>query len=174
MTPTSWRPGCPVGLEQLRYLTLSYWGFDGQPHQGELVVHVDVVGDIEAVFAALFRARYPIWRMELVDNYGGDDHTSIEADNTSAFNCRPVAGTDRWSNHAFGKAIDINPIENPYVAGGQTSHDASVTFVDRGSVRPGMIVEGDAVTAAFDARGWDWGGRWGAPIDYQHFSATGG
>ncbi|MPY96372.1 MAG: M15 family peptidase [Acidimicrobiia bacterium] len=175
MTPTSWREGCPVGLEDLRYLNVAHWGFDGGAHLGELVVHADVVADLEGIFRQLYVAGFPIWQMRLVDDYGGDDHTSIEADNTSAFNCRAVEGTSSWSNHAYGQAIDINPIENPYVAGdGTTSHAASVTFLDRADVRPGMIVEGDAVVAAFDAYGWDWGGRWYSPLDYQHFSSSGG
>lgn len=171
--PTSWRPGCPVELDELRYLELGYWGFDGVAHTGELIVHRDVVADIESVFQALWLARFPIRSMRLIDDFGGDDFSSIEADNTSAFNCRFVEGTTRWSNHATGRAIDINPIENPYVSGGSTSHPASVPYLDRAPA-PGVIVDGGPVTAAFDAVGWDWGGRWSEPLDYQHFSATGG
>jgi poly-gamma-glutamate synthesis protein (capsule biosynthesis protein) len=175
MTPTSWRPGCPVGLEDLRYLSVAHWGFDGAVHVGELVVHADVVADLEGIFGDLFAAGFPIWQMRLVDDFGGDDFTSIEADNTSAFNCRPVEGGSGWSNHAYGRAIDVNPIENPYVyADGTTSHAASVPYLDRSTVRPGMVVEGSAAVAAFDARGWDWGGRWWSPVDHQHFSSTGG
>jgi poly-gamma-glutamate synthesis protein (capsule biosynthesis protein) len=175
MTPTSWREGCPVALADLRYVTVAHWGFDGAVHQGELVVHADTVDALEAIFRDLYVARYPIWQMRLVDDYGGSDDASIEADNTSAFNCRAATGSGNWSNHAFGRAIDINPIENPYVySDGTTSHAASVTFLDRSDVRPGMIVEGDATVAAFDAQGWDWGGRWSSPVDYQHFSSTGG
>ncbi len=172
MEPTSWRPGCPVGLEDLRYLRISHRDFSGQEHLGELVVHRDAVDAMFDVFAALWVARYPIRSMRLVDDFGGDDNTSIAADNTSAFNCRFVAGTTRWSNHATGRAIDINPIENPWVENGRTDHPASVPFIDRRPA-PGVIIEGDAVTRAFDAVGWGWGGRWGEPLDYQHFSATG-
>lgn len=172
MEPTSWRAGCPVSLDELRYLQIGYWGFDGVAHLGELVVNVDAVDAVSQVFAALWAQRFPIRSMRLIDDFGGDDFTSIEADNTSAFNCRFVAGTSRWSNHATGRAIDLNPLENPWVEGGATDHPGSVPYLDR---RPatGVVVEGDAVTAAFDAVGWGWGGRWGDPADYQHFSASG-
>jgi D-alanyl-D-alanine carboxypeptidase len=173
--PTSWRPGCPVGLSELRYLQLSYWGFDDAPHVGELIVHRDAVDAMADVFGTLFAERFPIRSMRLVDDFGGDDFTSIEADNTSAFNCRPVSGSDTgWSQHAYGTAIDINPIENPYVSGGETEHPASVPYLDRTDVRPGMIVEGGMVVAAFDRHGWGWGGRWNNLKDWQHFSASGG
>jgi D-alanyl-D-alanine carboxypeptidase len=108
-----------------------------------------------------------------VDAYGGSDSRSIEADNTSAFNCRSVEGTSRWSEHAYGRAIDVNPIENPYVDGGHTSHRASVPYLDRSRRRPGMAYEGGVLVGAFDAIGWGWGGRWTSVKDYQHFSASG-
>ncbi|MEZ5264162.1 MAG: M15 family metallopeptidase [Acidimicrobiales bacterium] len=173
MEPTSWRPGCPVGLEELRYLELGHIGFDGAAHTGELVVHADAVDPIVTVFQRLWTAGFPIRRLRLIDDYGGDDFASIEADNTSAFNCRYVAGTTRWSNHATGRAIDINPLENPYVSGGRTEHPASVPYLDRNAGLPGMIVEGGPVVAAFDEVGWGWGGRWGGDLDHQHFSASG-
>ncbi len=174
MEPTSWRPGCPVELADLRYLKLSYWGFDDAPHVGELVVHADAVDVMQGVFATLFVERFPISSMRLVDDFGGDDFTSIGADNTSAFNCRASTGSStNWSQHAYGRAIDINPIENPYVSDGETEHPASVPYLDRANVRPGMIVEGGAVVAAFDEHGWGWGGRWTDPEDSQHFSANG-
>jgi poly-gamma-glutamate synthesis protein (capsule biosynthesis protein) len=162
-----------VALADLRYLRIAHWGFDGLVHAGELVVAADVVGDIEAVFGQLFAAGFPIRRMRLVDDYGGDDFASIEDDNTSAFNCRAATGSSNWSQHAYGRAIDVNPLENPYVSGGATDHPASQPYLDR-SPRPGVATEGGVLVAAFDARGWDWGGRWTAPVDYQHFSATGG
>ena len=181
LEPTSWRPGCPVGLDELRYLQISYWGFEGEARAGELVVHVDQVEAMHQVFAALWLARFQLRSMRLIDDFGGDDFSSIEADNTSAFNCRFVEGTTRWSNHATGRAIDINPLENPYVTGGNSSHPGSQPFLDRRPPPPGaataaqaaMILEGGPVTAAFDAVGWGWGGRWGEPLDYQHFSASG-
>ncbi len=173
MTGVSWRPGCPVPLRDLRLLTVKYWGFDGRVHTGRLIVHKDVWRPVVTAFHQLYTARFPIRRMTPVDTYGGSDFRSIEADNTSAFNCRYVDGTTRWSEHAYGRAIDINPIENPYVSGGRTSHAASRGYVDRTRQRPGMALEGGALVRAFDRIGWGWGGRWSAAKDYQHFSASG-
>jgi hypothetical protein len=173
MTGVSWHPGCPVPLRDLRALSLSYRGFDGRAHTGRLVVHRDVARELVGVFRRLYDAGVPIRRMVPVDAYGGSDFRSIEADNTSAFNCRYVDGTTRWSEHAYGRAIDVNPIENPYVSGGSTSHGASRPYLDRSRRRPGMAVEGGALVRAFDAVGWGWGGRWSGAKDYQHFSASG-
>jgi hypothetical protein len=173
MTGVSWRRSCPVPLRDLRLLTLSYWGFDRRVRQGRLIVQEDVARDVLGVFRTLYAARFPIRRMVPVDAYGGSDFRSIEADNTSAFNCRYVAGTRRWSEHAYGRAIDVNPIENPYVSGGRTSHPASVPYVDRTRRRPGMAREGGVLVRAFDEIGWGWGGRWTSVKDFQHFSANG-
>ena len=173
MTGVSWYSGCPVALRDLRVLRLSHWGFDGRVRTGRLVVHRDVARELVQVFRDLYAARFPIRRMVLVDAYGGSDFRSIEADNTSAFNCRYVEGTTRWSNHAYGTAIDVNPIENPYVSVGRTSHRASRPYVDRSRRRPGMAYEGGALVRAFDRIGWGWGGRWTSVKDYQHFSASG-
>jgi hypothetical protein len=173
MTGVSWRPGCPVALRDLRLLTLSHWGFDGRARTGRLVVHEDVAPELVAAFRRLHAARFPIRRMVPVDAYGASDFRSIEADNTSAFNCRYVEGTSRWSEHAYGRAIDVNPIENPYVSGGRTSHRASRPYVERTPRRPGMAFEGGTLVSAFDAIGWGWGGRWRSVKDYQHFSASG-
>jgi len=174
MTGRSWREGCPVGLADLRVVVASYWGFDGRVRTGRLVVHRDVAADIVTVLRRLFDERFPIRRMVPVDAYGASDFRSIEADNTSAFNCRYVDGTTRWSQHAYGRAVDVNPIENPYVSSsGTTSHRASVSYLERTPYRPGMAVEGGALVRAFDAIGWGWGGRWSSVKDYQHFSSSG-
>jgi hypothetical protein len=173
MTGVSWRSRCPVALRDLRLLRLTHWDFDGRARTGRLIVHRDVARELVQVFRELHAARFPIRRMVPVDGYGGSDFRSIEADNTSAFNCRYVEGTTRWSNHAYGTAIDVNPIENPYVSGGRTSHRASRPFLDRSRRRPGMAYEGGALVRAFDRIGWGWGGRWTSVKDYQHFSATG-
>ena len=173
MTGVSWRPGCPVPLGDLRLLTFSHRRFDGRTRTGRLIAHEDVASDLLGVFRALYEDRFPLRRVIPVDAYGASDFRSIEADNTSAFNCRYVEGTRRWSEHAYGRAIDVNPIENPYVSGGQTSHPASVPFVDRRRRRPGMAYEGGVLVRAFDAIGWGWGGRWMSVRDYQHFSASG-
>jgi hypothetical protein len=169
----SWRPGCPVPLEDLRLLTLDHWGFDGAERRGELVVHADHADAVRGVFGTLFDARFPIERMELVDAYGGDDHASTRANNTSAFNCRWVVGKPGvWSEHASGRAIDVNPLVNPYVLDPHIGDPALSPYLDRSVDRTGMIRPADAVVRAFAAIGWEWGGAWPSP-DYQHFSATG-
>lgn len=173
MTPSVWRRGCPVGLAALRHVSVPFVGFGGRVRRGALVVHNGAARDVVEVFRALYRARFPIRRMQPIQRYDGDDYASIEADNTSAFNCRAATGSGSWSQHAYGRAIDLNPLENPYVSGGTTSHPRSVRYLDR-RPRRGMIVEGGVVTRAFDARGWEWGGRWSGIKDYQHFSADGG
>src|SRR6187431_277539 len=172
MTGVSWHRGCPVGLDELRLVRARHWGFDGRVHTGRLVVHRDVAGPVLDVLRRLYAAHFPIRRMVPVDAYGASDFGSIEADNTSAFNCRYVDGTTRWSEHSYGRAIDVNPIENPYVSGGSTSHRASRPYLDRSRRRPGMAVEGGALVRAFDRIGWGWGGRWSGAKDYQHFSAS--
>jgi hypothetical protein len=139
-----------------------------------MVVNASAVSPLRRAFATLFAAKFPIRRMRLVDDYGGSDYASIAADNTSAFNCRNVTGGSGWSMHAYGLAVDINPIENPYVyANGTTGHGASKPYLDRSNVREGMAVRRGTLVRAFDAIGWGWGGRWPGPTDYQHFSANG-
>ena len=174
MTPSVWRPGCPVGPGRLRAVLVTHRDFRGRARRGVIVVHRDVAADVLSVFRRLYDAGFPIRRIRPIEAYGGDDFASIEADNTSAFNCRAVTGGTRWSQHAYGRAIDINPIENPYISRGRTSHRASEPYLDRTRVRPGMAVEGGVLVAAFDAVGWSWGGRWREPLDTQHFSASGG
>ena len=172
--PSSWRAGCPVGPEDLRKLELSYWGFDDRPHKGALVVHAGEADAVIEVFRRLYDRRFPIRRMEPIDVYGGSDEASIAADNTSAFNCRNAvaSGPPTWSAHAFGRAIDVNPVENPYILNGEVLPPAGAPYRDRSNVRPGMAVRGGELVAAFTAAGWSWGGGWANP-DYQHFSATG-
>jgi D-alanyl-D-alanine carboxypeptidase len=172
---SSWHPGCPVGLGKLRLLELTHWGFDDDVHRGRLVVHRREADDVLAVMKRLFHLRYPIRRMELIDRYGADDRRSMDADNTSAFNCRFVAGTTRWSMHAYGRAIDVNPIENPYVSGSHVSPPAGAPYADRSRNAKGMIHAGDEVVEAFAKKaGWEWGGAWsGGTRDYQHFSSNG-
>jgi hypothetical protein len=171
---SSWHPGCPVALGDLRYVRLSYFGFDGAVHGGALVVNRDAVRAVRIAFGDLFAHRFPIRRMHLVDDYGASDYRSIEADNTSAFNCRPATGATRWSEHAYGRAVDVNTIENPYVyANGTTTHAASRPYLDRSRHRKGMAYAGGVLVRAFAKAGWGWGGSWPGPTDYQHFSANG-
>jgi hypothetical protein len=172
----SWRAGCPVGPAQLRRLTVSYVGFDGRAHTGELIVNRAVTGDARAILRRLYRSRFPIRRMQPVSAYGGSDDRSMAADNTSGFNCRAAVapGPKRWSVHAYGEAIDVNPAENPYLEGGRVLPPAGSAFRDRSHYRPGMAVAGGVLVRAFAASGWLWGGRWTSSPDWQHFSKTGG
>lgn len=173
MRGRSWRPGCPVGFSDLRLVRLTYVGFDHDPHMGELVVHRRWANEIVRVFGRLFDVGFPIRRMRLVDHYGGSDQRSMAADNTSAFNCRWRAGVCcRWSQHAYGRAIDINPVQNPFVWSGGVSPPAGERYLDRSDHRKGMIHRRDSVWWASRAVGWEWGGDWDMP-DYQHFSANG-
>jgi hypothetical protein len=162
-----------VGVESLRLVEVSHWGYDGQAHQGTLVVAADLADTMVDIMAVLFDARFPIERMEPVEAYKGDDDASMAANNTSAFNCRPVTGGSRWSDHSYGVAIDINPLVNPYVRRDQVSPPAGAPYVDRTTDAPGMIHESDVVVDTFAEHGWIWGGTWSFPKDYQHFSTTG-
>jgi D-alanyl-D-alanine carboxypeptidase len=171
---TTWRPGCPVGLADLRYVTVSFRGFDGRPHTGELVVHERVVAVVVAVFARLYRARFPIEEMRLVTGADLAARPTGDGNNTAAFVCRAARKQARWSAHAYGLAVDVNPFQNPYRRGDLVLPELAGAYLDRADRRPGMIRPGDAVTAAFAAQGWTWGGTWRSPQDLMHFSATGG
>lgn len=171
----SWREGCPVSPQDLRLVSLDHWGFDGNVHGGVLVVHREHARTVIRVMRELFEHRFPIERMEPVDAYGGDDLRSMEANNTSAFNCREVQ--DRpgaWSEHAFGRAVDINPVQNPFVAApGSVSPPSGAKYANRSLRLPGMIHADGPAVRAFGSEGWKWGGEWSGRKDYQHFSATG-
>jgi D-alanyl-D-alanine carboxypeptidase len=170
---STWHPGCPQPLSGLALIRMTYWGFDKRAHAGEMIVNAAVTRKIIRVFRILYRARYPIRKMVLPDVYKGSDPRSTNADNTSAFNCRLVDGTNDWSMHAYGLAVDINPCENVYIDAGYIDPPRCQANADRSRHVPGLIHEGDLVTRSFDAIGWGWGGRWVTPKDYQHFSSNG-
>ena len=170
---TSWRPGCPVPLSDLRYLTVTYRGFEGGDHVGELVVAASVAPAVVEVFRRLHAVGYPLASVRLVDDFGGSDDQSMAADNSSAFNCRPVTGGTGFSQHSFGTAIDLNPVQNPYLSGTLVLPEQGRAFLAR-TAGPGVILPGDAVVSAFAGIGWSWGGAWTNPVDYMHFSASGG
>jgi hypothetical protein len=174
--PHSWHPGCPVGPDQLSLLRLSYWGFDDRPHTGTMVVHRSVADQVVRIFGMLYRERFPIRRMQPVDVYGGSDPDSMADDNTSGFNCRyaVASGPPKWSAHAYGKAIDVNTVENPYLFGTQVLPPAGRAYLDRSKYRPGMALPGGLLVTAFAALGWKWGGATTSSPDYQHFSTSGG
>jgi D-alanyl-D-alanine carboxypeptidase len=175
MSGVSWHRGCPVGFADLRLLTVRHWGFDRRPHRGRLAIHRDQARGMLRAMRSLYRLRFPIRRMRLVDAYGADDRRSMAADNTSAFNCRFVAGSAGvWSEHAYGRAIDVNPVENPYVTeSGFVSPPAGARYAERSRHARGMIHRHGPVVEAFASVGWKWGGNWPWPRDYQHFSSTG-
>ena len=167
----SYRAGCPVGPAQLRVLRVSYWGFDGRSRLGSIVVSRRVADDVVAVFRQLWAVRFPIRRLRPVSAYRGSDDASMAADNTSGFNCRFVGGTSRWSLHAYGEAIDVNPVENPYVRGSYVSPPTGRALADRRDrYRKGMAIGGGVLVRAFASIGWRWGASFG---DFQHFSSTG-
>ena len=166
----SYRAGCPVSPARLRTVRVSYWGFDGRPRVGRIVVASRVAPDVLAVFRILWSERFPLRRLRPVSAYRGSDDASMAADNTSGFNCRFVGGTSRWSLHAYGEAIDVNPVENPYVQGSRVSPSAGRAFLDRSRYRKGMALRGGVLVRAFSSVGWKWGASFG---DYQHFSTTG-
>jgi hypothetical protein len=158
----------------MRILTVSYRGFDGATHTGRLVVNAGWASALAGVFHRLYDARFPIERMVPVDAYGADDDTAVAADDTSAFNCRPPDGGSGWSQHAYGLAVDVNPLRNPSIhADGSVKLAVSRPWVNRAQQAPGMIRAGDAVVRAFASIGWGWGGSWSGTRDLQHFSASG-
>jgi len=175
-----WHQGCPVARWQLRQLTVTYWGFDDQPHTGQLVVNAKAVGPLTKVFRRLYQLRFPIRHMQLSDMYGPLSSQPADEDVTGSFSCRQAVpspcsggtGTGSWSEHAYGEAIDIDPLENPYVGCGMTRDKDALAYVNRKNMRPGMVTP--AVVQAFRSVGWGWGGSWsGSTKDYMHFSATG-
>jgi len=172
MTGSSWHHGCPVPFGRLRLVRFHYRGFTGRTRTGSLVVNVSHATRVLGVMKRLFRIHFRIRRARLVDRYGADDHRSMAADNTSAFNCREIAGRPgAWSEHAYGQAIDLNPVENPWVErSGRVSPPAGARFARRSPRRRGMIGRGGAVVRAFARAGFHWGGDWRWPRDYQHFS----
>jgi len=167
----SWRPGCPIGPERLRLVEIDYHGFDGEKHRGELVVNEDLVDDVRSIFAKLLSIGYPIEKMRTPEHYpGAEDELSMEDNNTSAFNCRGIPGSADWSQHAYGRAIDIDPLINPSIsASGKLEPTTAGKYVDRARTDPGMLHDGDPVVRLFAEHGWAWGGKWRDPKDYQHF-----
>jgi D-alanyl-D-alanine carboxypeptidase-like protein len=179
MRGTTWKPGCPVPLDGLRLLALSYWGFDARPHIGPLVVNATAANDIVWVFRQLFDARFAIHGLKLTREFRPkQEEHDTPGDPTAAFNCRPVVtpfgpSATTYSQHSYGLAIDINPIENPFVVDGFVRNRYARPYVDRSRQAVGMIHDGDVVVRSFAAIGWGWGGHWHSGQDYMHFSASG-
>lgn len=170
MVGCSWHPDprCPP-FETLRLLTLSHHDLAGGVQVGRLVVAAPLAGEVLAIFTGLFALGFPIARMEPIDAFGGDDDASMAANNSSGFNFRNVAGTRTLSDHARGAAVDINPLLNPMIIGQGIFPPAGAAYLDRGHLRPGMIVRPGPVVELFDRHGWSWGGDWSPTKDYHHF-----
>ena len=177
-----WHSGCPVSLSQQRVLTVRYLGFDGKAHTGQILVNGTQAGRLQQVFARLYAIRFPIRHMAFADTYGPSAARPGDGDVTASFECRQAVaspcngtastGTGSWSEHAYGEAIDLNPVENPYVGCGMTRDRTALSYLDRSRVRRGMVTP--QVIDIFHQIGWGWGGSWtGSTKDYMHFSATG-
>ncbi len=169
---SSWKPGCPVGRRDLAWVRLTFWGFDGARHTGELLVNGGVAKDVVRAFRRLYEARFPIEEMRITPAAEMDAPPTGDGNNTGAFACRPTRGTTTFSEHAYGLAVDINPFQNPYVKGDVVLPELASAYLDRSDVRPGMITARGPVVRAFSAIGWGWGGAWRTLKDYQHFSES--
>lgn len=170
MQQYTWHPGCPVPLSDLRYLQIYYWGYDNKAHIGELIINKVLAREVIEIFQNLYLAKFPIESMKLMDDFQGNDESSMAVNNTSAFNCRSITGKPGvFSNHSYGYAIDINPLINPYVKGNIVLPPNGVQFVDRSILYPGIITANSLIYDLFIQHGWTWGGNWVMPKDYQHF-----
>ncbi len=169
----SWSPACPVGLADLRYLTVSFRGFDGRPHTGELVVNRRVADDVVGVFRQLYEDGFPIEEMRLPTTADLDAAPTGDGNDTAAYVCRAARGQERWSQHAYGLALDLNPFHNPQVKRDLVVPELASAYVQRSDVRPGMHLAGGDAVRAFATIGWEWGGDWRSSKDYMHFSQNG-
>ncbi len=170
MTGVSWHEGCPVPIGDLRQLTVTYRDYNSGERQGILIVNKAVAEEAKELFRKLYENHFPIERISPIENYNGSDNASMAANNTSAFNCRDTTGKPGvFSNHSWGRAIDINPLTNPYVKGSVVLPPAGRAFLDRAKPAPGLIRANGFVVKTFESAGWTWGGRWKDRQDYQHF-----
>jgi hypothetical protein len=176
----AWQRGCPVGLGDLRVISATYRGFDGHNHTGQIVVNKSAAGGLVRVFHQLYRLHFPIHHMKFNEVYGSRKQRPKDGDLTGSFECRQAvpspctggSGTGSWSNHAYGLAVDVNPVENPYVGCGMSRDPLAQSYRRRTPHRRGMVTR--RVIAAFRSIGWGWGGAWiGNTKDYMHFSVNG-
>ncbi|TNC51799.1 M15 family metallopeptidase [Mumia zhuanghuii] len=170
---STWRQGCPVGRRDLAWVRLTFWGFDGARHTGELLVNGRAVKDLVEAFRRLYEARFPLEEMRIPRAAEATAPPTGDGNNTVAFACRATRGATSFSEHAYGLAVDINPFQNPYVKGDVVLPELASSYVNRKNVRPGMITADGPVVRAFSAIGWGWGGGWKNLKDYQHFSESG-
>lgn len=170
---STWTEDCPVGLDELRYVSVPFRGFDGHTYVGEMIVHADVAADVASVFEQLYDLGFPIEEMRVVAPAELDAPRTGDGNNTTAFVCRSTTLGGSWSEHAYGLAVDVNPFHNPYLRDDIVIPELATAYVDRDHARPGMIHSGDAIIAAFAEIGWAWGGHWKSLKDWMHFSRSG-
>lgn len=170
MRQYTWTEDCPTKLEDLRLLRMLHWTDKGAVQWGEIVLTKRVVTAAASIFQDLYLQRFPIHSLKPAIEYRGSDEASMADNNSSAFNCRKVKGSNRWSEHSFGEAIDINPLWNPWVKGERIYPKNAGQFVSRTTQIPGMINEGDPIVEIFERYGWRWGSQKPGVKDYQHFS----
>lgn len=171
---SSWTGRCPIAAADLRYLTVSFRGFDGRAHTGELLANARAADDLVTVFERLFAADFPIERMRISTAAELNAPPTGDHNTTEVFACRPVRGRKGWSQHAYGLALDLNPFQNPYHKGEVVLPELATAYLDRTDERPGMAQPREQAVQAFAAIGWEWGGDYRSLKDYMHFSATGG
>jgi hypothetical protein len=170
---STWRKGCPVPIGDLRYLTVTHWGFDDRVHTGELIVHKSATKAMVQVFSRLHEVRYPIEELRVISMADMEAEPTGDGNVSAAFACRKKVSGRSWSEHSYGKAIDLNPFQNPYLKGQLVVPQLAGAYLDRSHHRPGMIQPGDDVVRAFAAIGWQWGGDWKMAKDWMHFSVNG-
>jgi D-alanyl-D-alanine carboxypeptidase-like protein len=170
---STWAPGCPVAAKDLSWVLLTFRGFDGARHTGELLVNRSAAADLVRVFHALYDARFPLEEMRITTKAEQTAPPTGDGNDTGAFNCRPVRGATTYSQHAYGLAVDVNPFQNPYLRGDLVLPELAGAYRERSARRPGMILPGGPVVRAFASIGWGWGGGWHSLKDLQHFSANG-
>jgi hypothetical protein len=170
---STWRKGCPVARSDLSWIRLTFWGFDGRRHTGELLVNSSVATKVVTAFRALYDAHFPLEQMHVTTKAEQQAAPTGDGNDTSAFNCRPAVGQTRFSEHAYGLAIDVNPFQNPYHLRDLVLPELASAYLDRDEVRPGMIEPDGPVVRAFARIGWGWGGAWQHSKDFEHFSANG-
>ena len=174
MQGRSWPEGCTIRRSDLRYLRLSHFDAENKEHVGEMVCNKTIANDIVEIFRELYRQKYPIQRIRLMDDYEADDEQAMRDNNTSSFCYRKISGSSKLSKHATGMAVDINTLYNPYVRSGKDGHrivePATATkYVDRRKSFPYKIVKGDLLHRLFLQHGFKWGGSWRTMKDWQHF-----
>lgn len=170
---STWHDGCPITTDELAYVQVSFYGFDGVTHTGEILIHQDHATDIVGVFQQLHAARFPLEALRVISQEELDREATGDGNVSTGFVCRSVVSGASWSEHAYGRAIDINPFHNPYLRGTKVIPELATTYLDRSNVRSGMIVDSDVVVEAFATIGWPWGGNWVSAKDWMHFSSTG-